>query len=134
MLSEPTIAKYTKVEGYATSMSVLLRVSAVIGKSVGSVKLSIVIPSRSQQVQIQTSKEERKVQFKRLLIFAIDYCDLSCHIMMIVKMTVTVADVHGARTIRTKLRPVHRGRKRGKLPVICVYFCLIFPAQTQSTG
>ena len=134
MLSEPTIAKYTKVEGYATSMSVLLRVSAVIGKSVGSVKLSIVIPSRSQQVQIQTSKEDRKVQFKRFMIFAIDYCDLSCHVMMIVKMTVSVADVHGAGSVRTKLRPVYRGRKRGKLPVICVYFCLIFPAQTQSTG
>ena len=90
MSSEPTIAKYMKVEGYATSMSVFLRVSAVIGKSVGSVKFSLVIPSSSQHVQFQTSKEERKVQFKRLLIFAIDYCDLSCHIMMIVRMTVNL--------------------------------------------
>ena len=90
MSSGPTIAKLMKVEGYATSMSVLLRVSAVIVKSVGSVKFSIVIPGRSQQVQIQTSKEERKVQFRirRLLIFAIYYCDLSCHVMMIVRMTV----------------------------------------------
>ena len=61
MLSEPTIAIYEEVEGYATDMCVLLRVSAVIVKSVGSVKFPIKAQRSSQQVQFQTSREERKV-------------------------------------------------------------------------
>ena len=117
MSSGPTIARYKEVEGYATPC-VLFRVSAVIVKSVGSVKFSIKAQSSSQQVHFQTRR--RKESARQKFIDLCHYCDLPCHVMMIVQMTVNVADVHGAGSVRTKLRPTYWGRKRGTLRVIFV--------------
>jgi len=109
MSSGPTIAIYKKVEGYATDVCVLFRVSAVIVKSVVSVQFSITLwtKSSSQPVHFQTSREERKERASQTFIDICRYCDLPCHVMMIVRMTVNVADVHGAGSVRTKLRPTH---------------------------
>ena len=128
----PTIADYKKVEGYATPC-VLFRVSAVIVKSVGSVKFSIKAKSSSQQVHFQTSIEERKESASQTFIDICRYCDLPCHVMMIVRMTVNVADVHGAGSVRTKLRPTLWVVNAAHF-LSSVYICLIFRALTQYTG
>ena len=107
MLSGPTIASYKKVEGYATPMSVLLSASAVIIKSVDSVKFSIVAQSKAFLSKFNFRQVEKKGKCKSEVIDVCHYCDLPCHVKMIVKMTVNVTDVHGAGSVRTKLRPMH---------------------------
>ena len=49
-------------------------------------------------------------------------------------MTVSVADVLRAGECIDKAEDHAKGPKRGKLPVICVDFSLLFPALTQSSG
>ena len=133
MSSEPTIASYKRVKGYATAMCVLFSVSDVIVKSVDGVKFSTSAHSSSQQVHFQTRIEERKESASQTFIDICRYCDLPCHVMMIVRMTVNVADVHGAGSVRTKLRPTLWVVNAAHF-LSSVYICLIFRALTQYTG
>ena len=116
MLSEPTIAIYKQVEGYATFASLFPQYTVEPGYNVYRVVLSLRrIPKRPQlQFSDKNQNENRgtgsKVPKQDPVMFEL-YCDhYYCWLVM---MTVSLADVLRAGNVRTKLRPMHRGPIHG---------------------
>ena len=132
MSSEPTIAMMFEVEGYATFAfaSMFLQFTVESGHAVYRVVLSLGrIPKRPQlQVSEKNLNENGgRVVKSQSKIQACLNCIVIYIICWLVMMTVSLADVLRAGNVRTKLRPMHRGLIRGKLPVTFVYICLLFP-------
>ena len=137
MLSEPTIAMMIEVEGYATLTSLFLQFTVESGYVVYRVVFSLRrIPKRPQLQLSDKNLNENggRVVKSQSKIHAYLNCIVIYIISWLVMMTVSLADVHRAGNVRTKLRPMHGGPIRGKLPVTFVYDSLLFPALTQSSG
>ena len=137
MSSEPTIAMMIEVEGYATATSLFLQFTVKSGYDVYRVVLSLGrIPKRPQlQVSEKNLNENGgRVVKSQSKIQACLNCIVIYIICWLVMMTVSLADVHRAGNVRTKLRPMYGGQIRGKLPVTFVVNSLLFSALTQSSG
>ena len=77
----------------------------------------------------RVAETRHKAQVKINHVFIVIYI-----LYWLVTMTISVADVLRARECIDTAEDHAKGPKRGKLPVICVDFSLLFPALTQSSG